>query len=57
MDEVNTYKINTLLQDIPDTDLVVELKCRGYEVYKWEDTPEWETVDFDNFNTKCVDDK
>lgn len=38
MDEVNTYKINTLLKDISDADLSDELQRRGYEVFKWVDS-------------------
>lgn len=55
MGKENTYKVNTLLKDVPDADLVTELKRRGYEVYKWEDVGEWENVDFDNSSTECVD--
>lgn len=37
MDDVNTYKVNNLLQGLSDSDLVAELTRRGFEVTKWKD--------------------
>ena len=29
------------LAGVPDSDLIAELRARGYEVFKWEEEPEW----------------